>query len=284
MGQTGRRSNKLQRLVDDFAETCRSRGIEVSRPVIEHGLRDRIDMVAQHMGITETTALRNYFDDSWGQEMAEQFCADVEAGEARLAAVPDAVLPAGFVGRLVAALGQAQFFAAVNTASLAAADSPGVPSNDAPADAARPVASLLSSSTGHHPSVRFDPHMAAEATTGLGIALHDAATGPGLEIAEVEVSGRVLAQTREVLEDLARRLEPGPDQWRACGCEGPCEEQDTPTLVGDAVRTDLELLYRTLDQDPLTRYGTDAASDGDAQVLQFGRAAKSEHGAGRRGR
>lgn len=283
MGQTGRRSNKLQRLVDDFAETCRSRGIEVSRPVIEHGLRDRIDMVAQHMGITETTALRNYFDDSWGQEMAERFCADVEAGEARLAAAPDAMLPAGFVGRLVAALGQAQFFAAVNTASLAAPDSPGAPSNDAPADAAGPVASLLSSMTGH-PSVRFDPHMAAEATTGLGMALHDAATGPGLEIAEVEVSGRVLAQTREVLEDLARRLEPGPGQWRACGCEGPCEEQDTPTLVGDAVRTDLELLYRALDQDPLTRHDADDATDDDAQVLQFDRAVKSEHQACRRGR
>lgn len=72
MGQTGRRSNKLQRLVDDFAQTCRARGIEVSRPVIEHGLRDRIDTIAQHMGITETTALRNYFDDSWGQGGEEQ--------------------------------------------------------------------------------------------------------------------------------------------------------------------------------------------------------------------
>ena len=219
MGQTGRRSNKLQRLVGDVAETCRSRGIEVSRPVIEHGLRDRIDMVAQHMGITETTALRNYFDDSWGQEMAERFCADVEAGEARLAAAPDAMLPAGFVGRLVAALGQAQFFAAVNTASLAAPDSPGAPSNDAPADAAGPVASLLSSMTGH-PSVRFDPHLAAEATTGLGRALHDAATGPGLEIAEVEVSGRVLARP-------ARSWKTSPAAWNPARVSGgPVDVRD----------------------------------------------------------
>lgn len=145
------------------------------------------------------------------------------------------------------------------------------------------MASLLSSTTSH-PSVRFDPHMEAEATTGLGLALHDAATGPSLEIAEVEVSGRVLAQTREVLEDLARRLEPGPGQWRACGCEGPCEEQDTPTLVRDAVQTDLELLYRALDQEPLARHDAHGPGGGEAQVLQFVRSTKSEHGTGRRGR
>ncbi|WP_145981692.1 hypothetical protein [Pseudonocardia sp. HH130629-09] len=282
MGQTRHRSNKLQRLVDDFAQTCRHRGIEVSLPVIEHGLRDRIDTVAHHMGVTSATALRRYFDDSWGREMAEQFCVDVEAGHARLADaadVADAVLPVAFLGRLVAALGQAQLFAAVNTDPHTTGPHPadGAPA-DSPALQLLPVLDTLRPTVG-----RFEPWTAAEANTGLGLALRTAGRA-GLEPDEAQVPGRVLAQTREVLEDFTRRLQPGPGQWRACRCDGPCAEQDTPTQVRDAVRSDLDLLHLALDHHTIGQTPAghndhhDSDGDGGARVLRFMRSPTTEQG------
>ncbi|WP_145984197.1 MULTISPECIES: hypothetical protein [unclassified Pseudonocardia] len=276
MGQTEHQSSKFQRLVDDFADTCRARGIQVSLPVIEHGLRERIDEVAYHTGVDATAALRDYFADSWGAQMAERFCADVEAGEARLASIPDAVIAVGLVGRLVAALGQAQFFAAVNTGPDAATTTHRRPADPDHEPDSGPATSGSHGTTGLAPC--FDVHTAADATAGLGLALSDASIGPDVAVAKIEIPGRVLAQTREVLEDLVRRLEPGPGQWRACGCPGPCDEQDIPSQVHDALRDDLEQLDLALDQNPTHgvqghQYPSGQTSHGDAQVLPFTRPA-----------
>jgi hypothetical protein len=282
MVKTGRGPDKLQRLVDDFAQTCLSQSIEVPQSMIEHGLRDRIDQVAQHLGITSTAALHIYVDESWGRVMAEQFCADIDVGEARLAAAPDAILAVGFLGRLVASLGQAQFFAAVNSDPLAPTSRA---ATSGAGDGSDPIQALL-----HRPmpsaAGRINPHPAADAITGLGLALHTAA-GPDLEVAEVEVPGRVLAQTREILEDLARRLEPGPGQWRACGCDGPGDARDSPTTVRDAVRIDLEQLHLALDPNPgpcLPYRHEQECKNSEARVLPFVRSTKADRGPNRRGR
>lgn len=55
------------------AENC---GVASGATTLQEKLRigvNRTDMVAQHMDVTTATALRNYIDDSWGQEMAERF-------------------------------------------------------------------------------------------------------------------------------------------------------------------------------------------------------------------
>ncbi|RUQ02129.1 hypothetical protein D8M34_18455, partial [Microbacterium sp. HSID17254] len=111
----GRRTSKFSRLVDDFLPPCEQRGVEMSRPLIEQHLRDAVAGTAQHMGVTTQTALRTYFDDNWGHQAAHLLCDQHDLEHTKLDTTPDAVLPLAFTGRPVAALGQAHFFAALNT-------------------------------------------------------------------------------------------------------------------------------------------------------------------------
>jgi hypothetical protein len=282
----GRRTSKFSRLVDDFLTTCEQRHVQVSRPLIEQHLRDAVAGTAQHMGVTTQTALRNYFDDHWGTQAGHLFCDQHDLEHAKLDATPDAVLPLAFAGRLVAALGQAHFFAALNTdphltdiaARTRAAHTSPNPVAGPPSDTTDEVevdimeAVLQEASGARRP--RFDARTAGEASTGLGMALaHATTTDGGLAVTEVVVDGQVLGKTREVLLDLLERLAPGPRRWRACQCPGPCDEAETTDLIRTAMTEDLERLQQALDQHatpPRTtrRPGGPPPSHG-GQILRF---------------
>lgn len=288
----GRRTSKFSRLVDDFLTTCQQRGVEMSRPLIEQHLRDAIAGTAQHMGVTTQTALRSYFDDNWGHQAAHLLCDQHDLEHAKLDATPDAVLPLAFTGRLVAALGQAHFFAALNTdphlndiaarsraahTPPAQVEPPPEPTDTAGTDVVDPeiLEAVLHEAAGAR-RPRFDARTAGEASTGLGMALahaHATTDRDGHPVAEVAVDGQVLGKTREVLLDLLDRLAPRPGRWRACQCPGPCDEADTTALIRATMTEDLETLQRFLDQDPAPpddekRPGDHPAAHG-GQLLRF---------------
>lgn len=279
---TTRRAGRFGRLVDDFDTVCRDAGVTLARQKIERLLTERITAVAQRMRVTERTALRSYFSDTWGTETATRLCADLSARQAALDATPDSRMPVWLVARLIAALGQAQLFAAINT------DLDDVhPDMTGTAGPHRP----------HHEPLNppmdtadYDGQTAANATTGLALAVHVAFTTPAPpepeavptiparrshaqrphdgpahrpvgdaasdaggdsgDAGDVAVPGPIAGQTRQTLHAFAELL--GSGAWRSCHC-GPddsCTERDTPHQVREAVRRDLELLDATLDAAP----------------------------------
>jgi hypothetical protein len=106
------------------------------------------------------------------------------------------------VGRLVAALGQAMLYTAVN--------------ND-------------------HAQIepRLDARQAAEAVTGLGLVLQHRPPGEDL----VAVDAQVVAWTRATLEVLRDQLRAGA--WSSCPCGELHDQVDTDVAVLRAVSNDL---------------------------------------------
>jgi hypothetical protein len=87
-----------------------------------------------------------------------------------------------------------------------------------------------------HPEPRLDTRQAAEAVSGLGLALHRHAPGDDL----VAVDARVVMWTRTTLEVLRDQLRTGA--WSSCPCGELHGQIDTDVAVLRAVRNDLMLL------------------------------------------
>jgi hypothetical protein len=99
--------------VEDFVATVDELGGAVDRAVVAEELRARIDAIAAQLHVTTQTVLRNYLDEGWGREMAETMMAEVQTRNAVPTGPPEH-FAVRVVGRLVAALEQAMFYATVN--------------------------------------------------------------------------------------------------------------------------------------------------------------------------
>jgi hypothetical protein len=149
--------------------------------------------------------LRNHLPNSWGRDMARQTYRQIQERDAHIDAEPDHQLPLKAVGRLIAALGQGLLFSTVNNAA-----------GDL--------------------TCRFNPKEAAEALTGLGIAL-TAHPGDG---SIATIAGNVLAWTKDALTAFRDNL--AQQQWSSCPCGQDCGQHVTDAAVLRAVRDDLHLL------------------------------------------
>ncbi|MDN5920001.1 MAG: hypothetical protein L0I76_33700, partial [Pseudonocardia sp.] len=246
----GARRGKFRRLVDDFQATLDGLGASMPTEAVEALLSERITEVAAVLGITEATALRSHFADDWGADMARRAWAELADQDARQAQTPANWVPVELVARLIAALGQAQLFAAVNNGY----------SPDAPAstDECWPVES---GEDDRHAAVltavrqqrsrhgrglpTYDPATAAQATSGLGLALHGPALDATLDDGEVWVSGEVLAQTRDSLAGFAEQLR--RRRWSPCPCGDDHGQDQITEDVLAAVVGDLAELYYLVD-------------------------------------
>lgn len=239
-----RRQGKFRRLVEDFAATLEAHGTSMPTAVIEQFVADRITVVASQVGISEQTVLRDHLPESWGGDMARRTLEDRAIDRARHQLSPARHLPVGLVGGLVGALGQAQLYAAIN------AEAENVEPNqdlDGLEEHARAAAAWDNSMPGGPP--HYSPEEAANATSGLGLALRDAASrdarfpGEGM----IPVSGSVLLATHRVLAAFEDRLRRG--RWWSCRCEdcalaNGTGRDDMATQVADRVAGDRDLLAR----------------------------------------
>lgn len=199
------RQSKRTRLVSDFVATVEALGGRVDPAVVAEELEVRINAIAAQLHITSQTVLRNYIDDDWGRQAATAMMDEVTRRQVDEPAGPDEHFAVHVVGRLVAALGQAMLYASVN------------------GDAAAEVPHL-------------DGRHAAEAISGLGLALHERRPGDDL----VVVDAKVVAWTRSTLEAFREQLRAGA--WSSCPCGELHGQVDTDLAVLRAVSRDLLLL------------------------------------------
>ncbi len=197
------RRGKFARLVDDFVATVAALGGSIDPAVVAAELQARIDAIATQLHVTTQTVLRTYIDDDWGREMATNMMADVKGRAAKPAGPPEH-FAVRVAGRLLAALGQAMLYATTN----------GDPQQPVPA---------------------MDLRQAAEAVTGLGLAIHE--TPPGDQL--VTVGADIVAWTRTTLEVFCDQLRSGA--WSCCPC-GEHHGQDT-TDAGVLAAVGKDLLY-----------------------------------------
>ncbi|MEV6930887.1 hypothetical protein AB0M46_41235 [Dactylosporangium sp. NPDC051485] len=135
------RRGKFARLVDDFVATVDALGGSVDPAVVAEELQQRIDAIAAQLRITPQTVLRSYIDEEWGRATATAMMAEVQQRAAPTG--PPEHLAVRVAARLLAALGQAVIYAAIN------------------GDQQRPQPVL-------------DLRRAGEAVSGLGLAIRDA--------------------------------------------------------------------------------------------------------------
>jgi hypothetical protein len=200
---------KFQALVSDFVNATAELGATIDPEIATIELRQRIQLIAAQIGVTEATVLRNHMPDGWGRDMARQTYRQIQERDAHIDAEPDHQLPLKSVGRLIAALSQALLFHTVNN-----------------------VATDL--------TCRFNPKEAAEALTGLGMAL---SAHPG-DDCPITVPGNVLAWTKDALIAFADNLD--QQRWSSCPCGQDCGQRVTDASVLRAVRDDLQLLPGTI--------------------------------------
>jgi hypothetical protein len=206
-GVTGNET-KFKTLVADFVRTTAELGGTIDPQVVAAELRQRIQFIAAQIGVTEATVLRTYIDDDWGRDMARQTYRQIQERDARIDAAPGLELPLRSVGRLIAALGQAQLYATVNNAAT-------------------------------DPASQFNPKEASEAVTGLGLAVTE---HPG-DGTTVTVAGNVLAWTRDALTAFRDNLH--QQRWSSCPCGEDCGQRQRDAAVLRALRDDLDLVPDT---------------------------------------
>lgn len=208
------RRGKFARLVADFVATVEEQGGAVDRQTVTAELQARIEAIATQVGVTPQTVLRSYIGDDWGRQAASTMMAKVQRSDPAAGHEGD---PEFFhpqvVARLLAALGQATLYAATND------------------DQRQPVPQL-------------NLRLAAEAVTGLSLALHE--TSPGEQL--VAVGSEVVAWTRITLETLRDQLRDG--KWTFCPCGEQHGQRDTDTAVLAAVSEDLLFLPTMRPQGP----------------------------------
>ncbi|GAA3302588.1 hypothetical protein GCM10020218_098420 [Dactylosporangium vinaceum] len=194
------RRGKFARLVDDFIATVDALGGSVDQAVVAEELQQRIDAIAAQLRITPQTVLRSYIDEDWGRATATAMMAEVQQRAAPTG--PPEHLAVRVAARLLAALGQAVIYAAIN------------------GDQQRPQPVL-------------DLRRAGEAVSGLGLAIRDAPPDTPF----VTVGADVAAWSRATLEVLRDQLQDGA--WTFCPCGEHHGQDDTDAGVLAAVRADL---------------------------------------------
>ncbi len=199
------RQGKRARLVSDFVRTVEELGCRVDPAAVAEELDARINAIAAQLHVTTQTVLRTYIDDDWGRQAAQDLMAELSDREAAVVGGPDELFAVRVIGRLVAALGQAMLYACVND------------------DHAQPVPQL-------------DARRAAEAISGLGLAIHGVSSGDDL----VVVSAQVVAWTRSTLEVFRDQLRAGA--WSSCPCGELHGQVDADVAVLRAVNHDLLFL------------------------------------------
>lgn len=199
------RRGKLARIVDDFVATAELNGITVDPAAVTDQLNARIDAIAEQVGVTAETVLSTYIDVDWGRKLALQMISEVSDRALVLAGTPAEHLAFPVAGRLLAALGRATLYAAVNH------------------NAARQVPAM-------------DLQQAAEAVTGLGLAVAECPPGQSL----VAVPADIVMGTRSTLHSLRDHLRAG--DWTFCPCGEQHGQDKTDSAVLDGVVADLRLL------------------------------------------
>jgi hypothetical protein len=189
-------------LVGDFVATVDELGGAVDPAVVAQELQARIDAIAAQLHITPQTVLRNYIDEDWGRQMAETMMADLQARQAAVVPGPPEHFAVRVAGRLLAALGQAMLYATTNK------------------DPQQPLPAM-------------DLRQAAEAVTGLGLAVHECPPGDQL----VTVGADIVAWTRATLEVFRDQLRAGT--WTSCPCGEHHGQDAIDAGVLDAVSKDL---------------------------------------------
>jgi hypothetical protein len=202
----------FQTFVADFVTTAAALGAGVTPALAAQALRERIQVLASQLGVTEAAALREHLSRDWGQKMARAWYRDLQERAAQLHAELERDLPAAAAGRLIAALGQALLCFTVNGGGSAR------------------CAHFIATPVG------FSAIDAAQAVSCLGLAL--AAAGP--HTATVRLSGDVALWTREALTAFAGNLE--QRRWSSCPCAGLDEQEPMDAALLRAVRKDLLLL------------------------------------------
>jgi hypothetical protein len=109
---------RLRRTVDAL-------GGSVDPTVVAEELQLRIDGIAAQMRVTPQTVLRSYIDDDWGQVTATAMMAEVKQRAAPTG--PPEHLAVRVAARVLAALGQAMIYAAINKRPAATSTGPGSP-------------------------------------------------------------------------------------------------------------------------------------------------------------
>jgi hypothetical protein len=198
------RRGKFARLVEDFVATVDELGGAVDPAVVAEELQARIDAIAAQLRVTTQTVLRSYIDEDWGRQMAETMMADVQTRNTVPTGPPEH-FALRVAGRLVAALGQAMLYATTNQ------------------DPQQPIPAM-------------DLHQAAEAVTGLGLAINECPPGDQL----VTVPAGIVAWTRTTLEVFRDQLRDG--EWSICPCGDQHGQDATDAAVLNAITKDLLFL------------------------------------------
>lgn len=227
-GQTApsRRRGKFRTLVNDCDTALRELGTAMPLSGIEWLLADRITAVAAALEVTEKTALGRYFDRSWGRGTARLLVADhVDGGGLGpgAAAARAERVPVARLLTVLAGLGQAQVYAAVNAPPAAGGPDP-------PGATTAAVAS-------------YDPGAAGEAVTALAIAVYTAGPVAG----EAKIEPRYLAQAYRALAAFAELL--AHRRWVTCRCPQPCGWEGLAAGLVERVRTDRDSLLPYLTPD-----------------------------------
>ncbi|GIF01100.1 hypothetical protein [Paractinoplanes rishiriensis] len=197
------RRGKFARLVDDFVTTVEQAGGVIDRTVVEQELRARIDAVATQLRVTAATVLRSYIPEDWGREAGAAAIGDVRRHGDPSGPAED--LAVRVAGRLLAALGQALIYAAVNGDQ-------------------------------QQPEPLIDLRDAGEAVSGLGLAIRTAADPAGY----VTVGADVAACPRSTLQVFRDQLRAGT--WTFCPCGEDHGQTATDAGVLAALSTDLLFL------------------------------------------
>ncbi|MGW3473413.1 hypothetical protein ACWDKQ_34295 [Saccharopolyspora sp. NPDC000995] len=204
---------KFKALVADFVTTTSQLGGGIAPEVVATELKQRIQDIANQIGVTETTVLRNYFDDEWGRNTARQTYRQIQERDAHIDAAPEQNLPLPAVGRLIAALGQALLFATLNSAAP-------------------------------DPTDTFNQQEASRAVTGLGVAL----TSPVNDDSTITIAGNILAWTKDALTVFRDNLR--HQHWTSCPCGEDCGSHETDAAVLRALTADLLLLPNMTNEQP----------------------------------
>jgi hypothetical protein len=202
----------LQTFVADFVTTAATLGAGATPALAAQALRERIQVLASQLGVTEAAALREHLSRDWGQKMARAWYRDLQERAAQLHAEPERDLAVAAAGRLIAALGQALLCFTVNGGGSAR------------------CAHFVTTPTG------FSAIDASQAVSCLGLAL--AAADP--QTTTVRVSGDVVLWAREALTAFTGNLE--QRRWSSCPCAGLSEQEPIDNALLYAVRKDLRLL------------------------------------------
>lgn len=179
------------------------------RTVAEDVLLDRIEKTAEHLGIKPETVLTSYLSglQQLAEDLAEQIHQTTAARDELYRETLSVEIAGQDLGRAVASLGRVAWVMSFNEATLKV-------------KAARLEAININSA-------------AADAISGLGLAIHVAAQDGPVE--SVTIDGEIVVKAREAIEGTIRKIQLGAwtcgsDDINAAVCAGMAEDL-APLLV-----------------------------------------------------